>query len=120
MECLLCTRKASVKSDRMSADLPSTSHPELVSGSTAPTGRSKTAPTKKQPVVWTTNKNFGENPNIGSDGETRPTYRGGILKIFKLPGFMGEVLHGLLHPPIWGTSSSWLVVPLPPNEGRKL
>ena len=51
-------------------------HPELVSGSVGGTrGRSKTVPTKKQPVVKTTNKSFGENPNIGSDGETRPTLK---------------------------------------------
>ena len=32
---------------------------------------------------------------------------------------MGEVLHGLLHPPIWGTNFSWLVVPLPPDRRQR-
>ena len=32
---------------------------------------------------------------------------------------MGEVLHGLLHPPIWGTDFSWLVVPLPPDRRQR-
>ena len=45
-------------------------------------------------------KSFGENPNIGSDGETRPTITGRHFKDFHSPRpLMGKVFVAL-SPPI--------------------